>query len=140
MNDRILSPIIKEVKPKMRSFKLGSKIDFMKPDYIAIGGRIREARKGAGLTQTELAEMLELTQPAITAIESGIVSLTIDNLFVISQVLGQPMEYFLGVGSGELKVDEVQWLQLLRDTPEDVKPILFDLVQGYIGRVKQKGS
>lgn len=139
MNDRILSPTINDVKVKESTFKVEVKRRLMKPDYVTIGGRIREARKNAGLTQVELAELLELSQPAINTIESGIVKLTLDNLFMISEALGQPVEYFLGVGSGELAADEVKWLQLFRSVSEDVRATLFDLVQGYTDRLRRKG-
>lgn len=140
MNNRILSPIINNVKPKTTTFKLEGKMKLVKPDYVAIGNRIREARKNAGFTQAELAEPLDLSQPAINTIESGRVSLTLDNLFMISEVLDQPVEYFLGVGSGELKADEVEWLQLYRAIPPEDKPTIIELFRGYIERLMRKAA
>jgi transcriptional regulator with XRE-family HTH domain len=140
VNNRILSPIIKVVKPKATTFKIESKRGLVKPNYAAIGNRIKEARKNAGLTQTELAEPLELSQPAINLIESGRVSLTLDNLFMISEVLGQPIEYFLGIGSGELMADEVEWLQLYKAIPPKDKPTIIELFRGYIERLMRKAA
>lgn len=140
MNNRILSSIINPVKPEEATFKVEGKIRLMIPNYIEIGGRIREARKNAGLNQTDLGEILDLSQPAINAIESGRVSLTVDNLFKFSEVLEQPVEFFLGVGSGELKADEVEWLQLYKAIPPEDKPTIVELFRGYIERLMRKGS
>lgn len=139
MSNRILSPIINPVKPEEVTFKVEGKIQLMVPDYAAIGGRIREARKNVGLTQAELGEILDLSQPAINTIESGRVSLTLDNLFKFSEVLEQPVEFFLGVGSGELKADEVEWLQLYRAIPLEDKRTIIELFRGYIERLMRKG-
>lgn len=140
MNDIILSPIINEVKPNKTTFKVKGKMGLMKPDYAAIGDRIRQARKNVGLNQTEVGDMLDLSQAAITTIESGTVKLTLDNLFMFSEVLGQPVEYFLGVGTRELKADEVEWLQLYAAIPPEDKPTIIELFRGYIERLMRKGT
>ena len=41
------------------------------PEWRALGERLRESREFLGLSQQEVAELLELTRPAVTNIETG---------------------------------------------------------------------
>lgn len=56
--------------------------------YMAVGAAIREARKGAGLTQEVLASAVNVSRTSIVNIESGRQRLPIDLLFDIADVLG----------------------------------------------------
>lgn len=60
----------------------------MTDDYLArIGSLIRDARVRRGMSQSELASVLETSQGAVTRIESGKQNLTLDNLARISEAL-----------------------------------------------------
>ena len=48
----------------------------------AIGERIRELRKAKGLSQNELAEILNISQDAVSKIEQGKVSLSLEYQFI----------------------------------------------------------
>lgn len=63
----------------------------MRKDYEArkrIGGRIKEVRTRLGMSQEELAERAELSQPHVSRIEDGRYSVTIDLLQAIAEALG----------------------------------------------------
>lgn len=53
-----------------------------------IGQLIREARKAKGVTQTELAEKLNISQAAVNRYEAGTQNLTIDTIQKIATALG----------------------------------------------------
>ena len=60
----------------------------MSDDYLnRIGSLIRDARVKRGMSQSELAAVLETSQGAVTRIESGKQNLTLDSLAKISEAL-----------------------------------------------------
>jgi Zn-dependent peptidase ImmA (M78 family)/transcriptional regulator with XRE-family HTH domain len=60
-----------------------------------IGARVRRARVAAGLSQGDLARALDLSQAAISNIESGARPLRVDELVVVSRAIGRDVAYFL---------------------------------------------
>lgn len=64
-------------------------------DYIALGERIRKARKAKRLTQEQLAEACDLSTAHIGHIERGSRALSIESLITISNVLGVSTDYLL---------------------------------------------
>jgi len=60
-----------------------------------IGARIRKAREDAHLSQGDLAKALDLSQAAISTIENGTRPLRVDELVILSQVIGRDVDYFL---------------------------------------------
>ena len=70
----------------------------MTADYLmSIGSRIRDARTRRGLSQADLAQMLETSQGAVTRIESGKQNLTLETLAKISETLDSEL---VALGSG----------------------------------------
>lgn len=60
-----------------------------------IGARIRKAREDARLSQGDLAQALNLSQAAVSTIENGTRPLRVDELVVLSRLIGRDVEYFL---------------------------------------------
>jgi Zn-dependent peptidase ImmA (M78 family)/DNA-binding XRE family transcriptional regulator len=60
-----------------------------------IGGRIRKAREDRGLSQAALADVLGLSQAAMSTIESGARPLRVDELMVVSRVTGRDLDFFV---------------------------------------------
>lgn len=60
-----------------------------------IGARVKAAREEAGLSQTQVADALELSQAAISQIEAGRRSPRVDELAALSNLLGRDLDYFL---------------------------------------------
>src|SRR5688572_5361430 len=69
------------------------------PDDPAIGARIAKARDSAGLTQEQVAEHLGFARTTQVAIEQGRRRVSAHELYVFAQVLGRPLDYFLGLGA-----------------------------------------
>ena len=81
----------------------------MSDDYLnRIGSLIRDARVMRGMSQSELASVLETSQGAVTRIESGKQNLTLDSLAKISEALNTEFLSFgkSGVdGAVHLRID-----------------------------------
>lgn len=56
--------------------------------YERLGAAIRKGREGAGLTQSDLARLLDLSRTTVTNIEAGRQRLLADQLRDIASVLG----------------------------------------------------
>jgi len=69
----------------------------MKKDkYKFIGEKIKKARKGAGLLQSELAEKLKLKRATMSLIEKGERRTRIAELEKIAEIFNKDISYFLG--------------------------------------------
>ncbi|MQA27421.1 MAG: ImmA/IrrE family metallo-endopeptidase [Micromonosporaceae bacterium] len=66
-------------------------------DWEQVGGRVREARVAAGLTQSQLAGRLSLDRSALVRIESGQRQVSALELFRLSDELGVPVAHFVSV-------------------------------------------
>lgn len=82
-----------------------------------IGERLREARRDANLTQDELGEALGLSGNAISKIENGYSSITVESLLKLPSILDRPLSYFLNIQT-EFTTDESELLDLYRALPE----------------------
>jgi transcriptional regulator with XRE-family HTH domain len=66
------------------------------PDYRRrVGARIRRERSRAGLTQSQLARILEVEATAVSRWERGLVMPSPTSLHNLEQALGVPAETFL---------------------------------------------
>lgn len=64
-------------------------------DYVALGTRIRKARKEKQVTQERLGEICELSTANIGHIERGTRIPSLDTLFRIAQALDVSMDYLI---------------------------------------------
>jgi transcriptional regulator with XRE-family HTH domain len=61
-----------------------------------LGERIRESREYLGLSQGDVADVLGISRPAVSQIESGRRKLSTLELAKLARFFGRPYEYFLG--------------------------------------------
>lgn len=64
-------------------------------DLKEIGRRIQQKRKQAGLTQEQLAEMMNVSIQMISNLERGNKSIRIENLVNLAQILSVSTDYIL---------------------------------------------
>ena len=64
------------------------------PVDVHVGGRVRMRRILLGMTQTDLADALELTFQQVQKNERGINRIGASRLYQLSHILGVPVEYF----------------------------------------------
>ena len=83
----------------------------MSEDYLArIGGLVREARKERGLTQNDLAELLNTSQSAVARIEQGKQNLSLEMLSRLGQNLNSEFVSLGSSGPQHLKIEGGQKL------------------------------
>ena len=73
-----------------------------------ISKRLRELRKSMGLTQSQFAELVNLSEDSIGKIERGISAPTVDTLTKIAEGLNMPLSELLGeISKREKKQNQV---------------------------------
>ena len=63
--------------------------------YQRFASRLRDARKEAGFTQVEVADLLNTTQSYISKYERGELRLDIVQLVPFARLYGKSLEYFI---------------------------------------------
>ncbi len=65
-------------------------------DLFKIGDKVKTMRKESRITQAELAASLQMTPGAVSQIEHGIVSPSLQTLVKLSALFKKPIDYFIG--------------------------------------------
>lgn len=68
-------------------------------DTETLGRRIARLRREKGMTQTELAERLQVSQPVVSDYENDVIRLPADVVMQIAAVLGSSTDELLGMKS-----------------------------------------
>lgn len=96
-------------------------------NYVSIGKRIRNLRMKKGLTQMELAEMIEKSTSTISYIETGVKSMSLDTFVSIANVLGVSAdELLLDSLENTTNLSAKEYTSLLRDCSEYERRVLLD--------------
>ncbi|MBQ9346971.1 MAG: helix-turn-helix transcriptional regulator [Oscillibacter sp.] len=64
---------------------------------IILKDRVRQLRKQAGMKQKELGEILNLSEQAVSSMESGYRSTTIDKLVLLAEYFHVSTDYLVGI-------------------------------------------
>ena len=86
-----------------------------------IASRIREARRAAGLSQGQVAKMLELRRPSVTEIEGGNRGVTAEELAKLAEIFDVSVTWLLGEGTAKLDPHDDR-LQLAARELQKLKP------------------
>ena len=62
---------------------------------VAVGARIRAARKAAGLTQQELADRASMAKMAVSNWERGVLTPSVPSIVALSKALDVPVDSLL---------------------------------------------
>jgi transcriptional regulator with XRE-family HTH domain len=106
----------------------------MKATKVLLGERIRELRKARGLTQEQLAELVEVEQKHVSRLELGKSYPTIERLEKIAEALNVQLKDFFDFmhldspDTRALKIDE-----LVKGMNEDYQRIIFKIVRAFEG-------
>ncbi len=82
-----------------------------------IKSRLKSARIDQSFTQSDVAEALGIERASYTQIETGRNMLSVENLVRVSEILGKPVHYFLGMGTEGLTSDEAELVDIYRSIP-----------------------
>jgi len=94
----------------------------------SVADRIREARKLAGLSQRQVADMLGLHRPSVSEIEAGNRRVTSDELAKLAEIFDVSVAWLLGQAPDELSGDDPRVRLAARELsklkPEDLDRLL----------------
>lgn len=105
-----------------------------------VGQAVARYRKAAGFSQAEVAEILGLSNDAISKMERGNIALNVARLFEFAQLYGCQATDFLTMTSPHLE-DQYQYLsQLLQQLAPEERSTLLVLVEQMIDwKIKKLG-
>ena len=95
-----------------------------------LGERIRRARVRAGLTQSQLAEMIGMTNKHLSTVERGMFELHADAVRQISEVLGVSADYLIFDERRNSPLDEA--LLKAHLLPEEVQDEAADVIEAFM--------
>jgi transcriptional regulator with XRE-family HTH domain len=104
-----------------------------------IASRIREARKMAGLSQAQVAQMLGLHRPSISEIEAGNRSVSAEEISKLAQVYEVSVSWLLGEGAEKVDVHDDR-LQLAARELEKLKPEDLDRLLKLLASTRGSGD
>lgn len=88
-------------------------------DPKLVGQRIKSARQELGYNQSDLADLISVTQPTISRAENGDLDLSLKSLMRLADALKKPIAYLLGLDT-ELRLDQLEILALYDSLPHDI--------------------
>ena len=110
-------------------------------DYKRLGERIREERQRLHLTQAQLAEVVDISDTYMGAIERGERSLTLDTLVRLVNRLGVTVDYLLAdsvTGSDEAVLDEFK--QIVDNQPLERKLMALQVLRTIFAYFEKEGA
>lgn len=98
-------------------------------DNVSIGKKLRKLREERGLTQTKLAEALNMNQQSISRYEKGESQISYTDLESIGKFFDVSSDYFFQLDTAEIKSDERRLVTYYRGIHEKLKPQALNLVK-----------
>ena len=90
-----------------------------------VGRKIREAREVRGISQSRLAEELDLSFQQLQKYETGKNRVSASRLCQIAKILGQPVSYFFEEPPYEWpetpERDFFKWIRLYKEMPRELR-------------------
>ena len=102
----------------------------MTSDLITVGARIQEARKKAGISQSALAEQLNISVPHLSNIENGKKTAGLDIFIGITKALGVSADELLDIvpeKTGNITTKDI--LALFSDCTEHEKKAMLNVTK-----------
>lgn len=91
----------------------------------AVGLRVREARTMAGLSQGQLAKLMDLHRPAISEIEAGNRNVKADELKHLSEILDVSTDFLTGAAPDVASLEDAK-IQLAARELKKLSPEALD--------------
>lgn len=108
-------------------------------DKTLIGERIKAIRKLHKMTQKELGEKIGLSQTAISMIEKGELSISLDSLYKFCSLLEIPITKILDVQSDPPEDDLVKITGLVRSLDPKQRQLLILLLETFVANCAKEG-
>jgi transcriptional regulator with XRE-family HTH domain len=105
----------------------------------AVGRAIAKKRVECGMTQEEVAEKLEIGYEAVSRIERGTVSPSIDRLFELADIFSCSTAELITESSVRSRDQADQLAKLIRSLSESDRSLILDIVERLVVRLDKKG-
>jgi len=122
--------------PKRHPTMTEDEVNFFK----LLGSRVAEARKAQGLTQSELADLLEVTQPMIASYEIGRRRIPATLLPPLAKELRIPIDQLLGEQSQTARRGPVPKLQKQLEAVRELPKSQQNFVSQFLDTVLNQAS
>jgi transcriptional regulator with XRE-family HTH domain len=102
---------------------------------VMIGERIRTARALAGISQTQLGDMLGVTFQQVQKYENGRNRISAPALIRLANALDHPIEFFTNTEPGKIdrlagfSTRDIRLLRRMHDVPDDVAQAVGNLLR-----------
>ena len=111
----------------------------MNYDLRLVGDKIKQQRKGLGLTQDKLAERIGLSTTYLCQIENGSRGVNLTNIISIANCLSVTLDYLVSDFTGDTIKStndlDSQWMQLFADKSPSSKQMLINLVTDMLKHI-----
>jgi len=92
-----------------------------------IAKKVKETRKMRGLTQSDIANVLDKTPATVSDMERGKIQISASDLFKIANALNRPVEYFFGDDYGNEEMQDL--IFVIRKQPLESQAKVFEYVK-----------
>lgn len=94
-------------------------------NYVAIGRRVKKYRIQANMTQSELAEKLNISVSYVSQIERGNAEVSLKRLEEIANIINTKLEYLVADSSNNTNLSDNSIIELTKSwTPEQTSTLL----------------
>ena len=104
--------------------------------FSEIGARLMAKRKALCLTQTKIAEQLDVEPETISRIENGAVATSIERLASYAQVLGMGLEELFSDVPITPYDTQKEWLALMTQLSPADRTFVLSMVRTWVSRLK----
>jgi transcriptional regulator with XRE-family HTH domain len=102
-------------------------------DYQAIGSRIKSARNKKGLTQAQLAELLQVSPEYVSRLERGGTKISLPTLVEVSGLLSvSPSSFLDGSTTAESNYALGEFSEIVRGMSPDKRKLLLEIAKVLI--------
>jgi transcriptional regulator with XRE-family HTH domain len=111
--------------------------------FVQVGARIAELRKGADITQVQLAEFLGVSQQTVNAYEAGHRRMAISALPRLARLLGVSIEELIGEPAKPAKRGPTpklqQQVERLSRLPQAKQHVVMEMLEGFLNQAARTG-
>lgn len=109
--------------------------------FVRLGARIAELRKGAGITQVQMATVLAVSQQTINAYETGARRVPVSALPVLARALAVSIEELIGETTKPSKRGPTpklqQQLDRITQLPKAQQRVLMQMIDGVLAQASR---
>ncbi len=100
-----------------------------------LGARIKELRNGLGLSQEQLAEILDIDSKHLSRLETGLNAPTIDRLEMIAVALGVEVRSLFEYGHLDSHNEQIESIEkMMKKLDENDLKVIYRIVRSFLNQ------